>query len=53
MNIRNVPSCKAENLTAACELIVYKMWEPRRLINLQASMACYWDGMFEGKKMRF
>jgi hypothetical protein len=28
------PACKADNLTVICELIVYKMWEPRSLSNL-------------------
>jgi hypothetical protein len=31
------------NLTAICELIVQKMWEPRRLTTLWASTACYRD----------
>jgi hypothetical protein len=31
------------DLTTICEPIVYKMWEPRRLITLWASMACYRD----------
>jgi hypothetical protein len=37
MSIRNLPGgkgwpvCKADNLTAICEPIVYKMWESRRL----------------------
>jgi hypothetical protein len=31
------------NLTAICELTVYKMWEPRRLTTLWASTACYRD----------
>jgi hypothetical protein len=35
------PARKADNLTAICELIVYKMWAPRRLTNLWAFMACY------------
>jgi hypothetical protein len=34
---------KADNLTAICEPIVYKMWEPRRLTTLWASTACYKD----------
>jgi hypothetical protein len=34
---------KADNLTAICEPIVYKMWEPRRLTNLWASTAFYGD----------
>jgi hypothetical protein len=32
---------KADNLTAICEGIVWKMWEPRRLTTLWASTACY------------
>jgi hypothetical protein len=28
-------------LTAICELIVYTIWEPRRLTTLWASTACY------------
>jgi hypothetical protein len=35
------PARKADNLTAICEPIVYKMWEPRRPTNLWASTACY------------
>jgi hypothetical protein len=35
------PARKAENLTAICESIVYKMWEPRRLTTLWASTVCY------------
>jgi hypothetical protein len=34
---------KADDLTAICEPIVYKMWEPRRLTTLLASAACYMD----------
>jgi hypothetical protein len=34
---------KADNLTAVCESIVWKMWEPRCLTNLLASTACYRD----------
>jgi hypothetical protein len=37
------PARKADNLTAICELIVYKMWEPCRVTNLWASTACYRD----------
>jgi hypothetical protein len=37
------PTRKADNLTAICEPIVYKMWEPRRLTTLWASTACYRD----------
>jgi hypothetical protein len=35
--------CKADNLTAICESIVQKMWEPRRHTTLWASKACYRD----------
>jgi hypothetical protein len=40
MSTRNIlagkgwPAHKADNLTAMCEPIVYKMWEPRRLTSL-------------------
>jgi hypothetical protein len=34
------PECKAENLTAIYDPIVWKMWEPRRLTTLLASTAC-------------
>jgi hypothetical protein len=37
------PTRKADNLTAICEPIVYKMWEPRRLTTLWAFTACYRD----------
>jgi hypothetical protein len=37
------PLLKADNLTAVCEPIVYKMWEPRRLTTLWAFTACYTD----------
>jgi hypothetical protein len=49
MSTRNLPGGKGraargtDNLTAICEPIVYKMWEPRRLITLWASTACYRD----------
>jgi hypothetical protein len=35
------PERKADSPTAICELIVYKMWEPRRLTTLLASTTCY------------
>jgi hypothetical protein len=35
------PARKADNLTAIYEPTVQKMWEPRRLTILWASMACY------------
>jgi hypothetical protein len=47
MNTRNIPrgegrpARKADNLTAICDPIVQKMWEPRRLTTLWASTACY------------
>jgi hypothetical protein len=47
MSTRNLPggkgqpACKADSLTAICEPIVWKMWEPRRLTTLWATMACY------------
>jgi hypothetical protein len=37
------PARKTDNLTAICEPIVYKMWQPRRLTTLWASTACYRD----------
>jgi hypothetical protein len=37
------PARKADNLTAICEPIVYKIWEPRRLTTLWISTACYRD----------
>jgi hypothetical protein len=49
MSTRNLPGgkgrpvCKADNLTAICEPLVYKMWQPRYLTTLWASKACYRD----------
>jgi hypothetical protein len=49
MSTRNLPGGKgrpargAVNLTAICEPIFSKMWDPRRLTNLWAFMACYRD----------
>jgi hypothetical protein len=49
MSTRNLPGVKgrlahkADNLTAICELIVWKIWEPQRLTTLWASMADYRD----------
>jgi hypothetical protein len=46
MSTRNLPGGKkrparrADNLTAICEPIVYKMWEPQPLTTLRASKAC-------------
>jgi type II secretory pathway component PulF len=36
---------KADNLTAICEPIVYKMWEPRRLTTLWDSTDYYRDNL--------
>jgi hypothetical protein len=50
MSTRNLPGGKgqpareADNLTALCETIVWKMWEPRRLKTLWAFTANYRDG---------
>jgi hypothetical protein len=49
MSTRNLPgrkeqpARKADSLTAICEPIVYKMWEPRRLTTLWPFTACYRD----------
>jgi hypothetical protein len=49
MSTRNIPggkgrpAHKADNFTAICEPIVYKMWEPQYLTTLWASKACYRD----------
>jgi hypothetical protein len=37
------PALKADNLTAICEPIVWKIWEPRHLTALWALTACYRD----------
>jgi hypothetical protein len=37
------PARKADNLIAICEMIAYKMWEPRRSTTLWVSTACYRD----------
>jgi hypothetical protein len=37
------PVCEADKLTAICELIIWKMCEPRRLTALWAFMTCYRD----------
>jgi hypothetical protein len=39
------PSRKADNLTSICEPIIYKMLDPRLLITLWASIACYRDSI--------
>jgi hypothetical protein len=49
MNTRNLPggkgrpARKADNLTAICEPIVYKMWEPQHLTTLWSSTVCCRD----------
>jgi hypothetical protein len=40
---RGRPERKADNLTAICEPIVWKMWKPRHLTTLWVSTACYRD----------
>jgi hypothetical protein len=37
------PARKSDNLTAICEPIVYKMWEPQHLTALWVSTARYRD----------
>jgi hypothetical protein len=37
------PARKADNLTAICEPIVHKMWEPQHLTTLWVSTARYRD----------
>jgi hypothetical protein len=49
MSTRNLPVDKGRpartaDVTAICEPIVYKMWEPRCLTTVWASTACYRDG---------
>jgi hypothetical protein len=39
--VKTRPARKADDLTAICELIVYKMGKPRRLTTIWASTACY------------
>jgi hypothetical protein len=39
--VKERPERKADNLTAICESIVWKMWDPRRLTTRWASTACY------------
>jgi hypothetical protein len=36
--VKGLPALKADNLTAICKPNIYKMWEPRRLSTLWASM---------------
>jgi hypothetical protein len=49
MSTRNLAGVKgraarrADNLTAICEPIVYKLWEPHHLTTLWASTVCYRD----------
>jgi hypothetical protein len=52
MSTRNLPggkgrpARKADNLTAICEPIVQKLWEPRRFTVLWAVTVCYRDSIF-------
>jgi hypothetical protein len=41
--VKGRPARKANNLTAICEPIFWKMWEPQSLTALRASTACYMD----------
>jgi hypothetical protein len=41
LGVKGRPKRKADNFTAICEPIVYKIWEPRRLTALWASTASY------------
>jgi hypothetical protein len=51
MSTRNItggigwPERKADNLTAICEPIFKKMWDPRPLTTLWAPTACYRDSV--------
>jgi hypothetical protein len=48
---KGLPAHKANNLTAICEPIVYKIWEPRCLTTLWASTTSYLDSSnFKQKK---
>jgi hypothetical protein len=40
---KRCPARKADDLTAIYELILKKMWEPRRPATLPASTTCYRD----------
>jgi hypothetical protein len=41
---------KADSLTSICELIVYKMWHPRRLTIIWASTNCYRGSLYFQKR---
>jgi hypothetical protein len=48
MSMRNLPGGKGQlerkaDLTAICEPIIYKIWEPRHVTTLWAFTACYKD----------
>jgi hypothetical protein len=53
LSTRNLSGCKerpareADNLTAICEPIVWKMWEPRSLTTQWASTAYYRDSFLQ------
>jgi hypothetical protein len=40
---KGLSAYKADNLTAICDPVVQKMWEPRLLATIWASTACYGD----------
>jgi hypothetical protein len=40
---KGAPALKADNLTAMCKTIAWKLWKLRRLTTLCASTACYRD----------
>jgi hypothetical protein len=40
---KGLPARRTDNLTAISDLIVYKMWERRRLTTLWGFTACYRD----------
>jgi hypothetical protein len=56
MSTRNIPggegrpARKADNLTAICEPIVYKMWEPQHLTTLWVFTAHYRDTLLYGRE---
>jgi hypothetical protein len=41
--VKGRPARRTDSLTAICEPIFWKMWEPQRLTNLWASTARYRD----------
>jgi hypothetical protein len=43
------PARRADKLTAICEPIIWKMWEPLPLTNLWAFTACYRNSLITGR----